>query len=201
MNAKNEDLPKLQAPGAGLPFAQRLAIQFWFGPIVSKRTPLSECRKSFEILTAKTIDRYQSINPISRETKVLVSPIMGLEDSSRYWSANDVLEHVLIVTKMMETVILTLASGRKLNAVADVAKVKPKGDRAPDPLKQFSDYMTPLMQTFEEKLSAPGMNILSPLTFRHPWFGEITARQWYWLTGQHLGIHYTQIKKIATHLK
>lgn len=196
-----QDQIKLQAPGAGLPLSQKIAIKLWLGPFVSKRTAPADCRRMFEGLSHKIADRYRSIKPEMRDVKVLVDPIPGLEDSSRNWSANELLEHLMIVNTAAETVILTLAAGRRMNATVDIAKLKPRGQKPEDPIKEYEDYSFKLMERLDSELSKPGMNLHSTTTLHHPWFGPFTARQWYWLLGMHSGIHYKQIKEIARNLQ
>lgn len=188
--------PKLQAPGAGLPFSQRVALKLWYGPYVSKRTPRETCRATYEKLTTKLIALVEKVPASQRGTRILVAPIPGVEDSSRFWSLNEVLEHLLIVTRQTEAVILSLASGRTPDGKADPAKVKPLG-KGGDQLEEFATYSRALMNRLDEALAAPGMDFNSKLTFLHPWFGPFTARQWYWLLGSHHAIHYTQAKRIA----
>lgn len=200
MMKKTIDQPRLKAPGAGLPFLQRQLIQFWIGPVVSKRTPLTESRRAFESLSSKIVDRCRGIPVELWDTKVLVDPIIGLEDSSRHWSANEVLEHLMIVNRAIETVILTLASGRKMNATVDIAKLKPRGEKPTDPLREFEDYSRFLFERLDLELAQPGMNIHSTVSLQHPWFGPFLAKQWYWLLGSHAGIHYNQMKAIAREL-
>jgi hypothetical protein len=190
-----ENPPRLQPPGAGLPIAERLFLRLWLAPVVSKRIPRSESRAVFERLSQKLIDQVAAIPAEKRNLPILVDPIRGLEDSSRYWSLNGVLEHLLIVTRSMESIILGLASGKIPDGKADIAKVKPKHlDR--DTLPEFQAYAPGLFESLDKKLAEPGMSFDSPLPFRHPWLGDLTARQWYWLAGSHLGIHYKQAKEI-----
>jgi hypothetical protein len=197
MNTTTEkNIPKLQPPGAGLPLPQLLVVKFWYGAIVSKRTPRKESRATYERMTAKLIALASSLTPEQRATKVLVDPMPGLEDSSRFWSINGVLEHLMIVASGMERAILSLASGVVPDAVADTAKVKPK-QSGEDWLKAFQDFAPGFLARIDEKLAQPGMNADSRLRFRHPWFGPITAHQWYWLAGSHQGLHYRQAKAIA----
>lgn len=195
----NTSEPKLQAPGAGLPFPQRMALKFWFGPIVSKRTPREKARTNYEALVQKLIREVSKISPDSRKKKILVKPLRGLEDSSRYWSLNDLLEHLLIVSRATEAAILSLSAGKVPTGKADVAAVKPHGLQQ-DLLQEFAAYAPTLIQKLDEQLSKPGMDFSSPLQYTHPWFGPFTARQWYWLLGAHLGIHYTQAKEIIKQL-
>ncbi|HTL12193.1 MAG TPA: hypothetical protein VL588_06885, partial [Bdellovibrionota bacterium] len=101
--------PQLQKPGAGLPLYQRAYLRLWLKPVVSRRMPREEVRASFDRLAGKLIEKISEIPAELRNTKILVEPIRGLEDSSRYWSLNGVLEHVLIVSQGLETIILMLA--------------------------------------------------------------------------------------------
>jgi hypothetical protein len=186
---------KLQPPGAGLPLSQRLVIKFWLGPVVSKRATLAESRANYEGLTRKIIEKVAGVPPVKRTVKVLVKPLVGLEDSSRFWSLNDVLEHLTIVSTAIEAGILSLASGVVPDTKADTAKVKPKGADH-DLLAEYTAFGPVLLARLDEKLAKPGLDINSPLTHRHPWFGPFTARQWYWLLGGHQGVHYQQVKEI-----
>jgi hypothetical protein len=196
MNTTTQQPPiKLQPPGAGLPLAQRLVLKLWLGPVVSKRSSLAECRANYEGLTRKIIEKVAAVPAEKRTVKVLVKPIIGLEDSSRFWSLNDVLEHLTIVSTAIESGILSLASGVVPSTKADVAKVKPKGADH-DLLAEYSAFGPGLLARLDEKLARPGLDINSPLTHEHPWFGQFTARQWYWLLGGHQGIHYQQVKQI-----
>lgn len=192
--------PKLQPPGAGLPLAQRVVLKLWFGPFVSRYTPPSESRKSYEAITRKLVDRVSDIPAETRKIKILVDPIPGLEDSSRYWSLNELLEHLLIVSKGVEKTILSLASGVVPEGKADIAKLKP-GKAEGDFLNEFTAYAPGLMKQIDERLKQPGMDFNSSFRFRHPWFGPFTARQWYWILGSHQAIHYRQAKEIMSGLK
>jgi hypothetical protein len=193
--AADSDIPKLQAPGAGLPLPQRLAIRLWYGPVVSRRASFADSRLSYESLVGKIIGVVSAIPPELRSIKVLVAPMIGLEDSSRFWSAHGVLEHLLIVGHAMEAVILSLGAGRIPPGVADTAKVKPAQAEG-DWLAEFSAYAPSLAAKLDEKLAAPGMDADSAVEFRHPWFGPMTLRQWYWLLANHQGVHYQQLKGI-----
>jgi hypothetical protein len=170
------------------------------GPVSSKRTPRAHSRARYERLTAKIIEVVKAIPPEARRIRVLVDPIPGLEDSSRHWSLNGLLEHLLIVSKGIEEIILSLSSGTLPAGEANTAKVKPH-DMIQERLAEFVDYAPDLMKRLDNKLSEPGRNYESPLKFRHPWFGPFTAKQWYWLLSGHQSIHYQQAKAIAQKLK
>src|SRR5688572_28967817 len=100
--------PKLQPPGAGLPLYQRIVLKLWYGPVVSKRISLPACRQHYEGLTQNLNDDICECRPQHLALPVLVRPIPGLEDSSRYWFLNGVLELLMTGSKGMEVVILSL---------------------------------------------------------------------------------------------
>ncbi len=199
MKPNTTDTPKLAPPGSGLPLIQRLALKLVIGPFVSKRVPPTKSRENYELLTRKIIEKVSKIPLELRSKKVLVSPIQGLEDSSRYWSLNGTLEHLLIVSKQMEPLILALASGVVPPGEANIAKVKPK-DAPEDQFELFQAYAPGLMARLDQALLKPGMSLKSSAVFFHPWFGNLNAQQWYWLLASHQGIHYQQIKKIISGL-
>lgn len=190
--------PKLQAPGAGLPFSQRIFLKWITGPILSKRKSPAECRADYERLVDKFIQKASQVPAELRATRVLVEPMAGLEDSSRFWSLSGVAEHLLIVSRGMESIILSLSAGKIPGVKADVAAVKPRHQE--DSLGEYVNYAPALMKRIDDRLAEPGMNFHSPLKFVHPWFGGITARQWYWLLSAHQGIHYRQAKSIIEKL-
>lgn len=178
---------------------QRLFIKTWLGPVVSRRTPLARVRENYEGIVAKLIAKVEAVPPAKRATRVLIDPLPGLEDSSRYWSVNEVLEHLLIVSRQIERAIIELSAGKVPGGKADTAAVKPRGENR-DLLEEFRAYAPEALQRVDKATRAPGSSLESPVLFRHPWFGELTARQWYWLMGSHVGIHYRQAKAIIAGL-
>ncbi len=192
--------PKLQPPGAGLPFLQKFALRFLIGPIQTKRTPWETSRSRYEKTTTKILKTIENIPSEKRKTKILVDPIIGLEDSSRYWSVDMLLEHLLIVSKNIENIILALADGSVPKVMVDTARVKPtsaSSDQSSSHLfSEFNSFAPLLMQRLDTQMK----NRDSKLTLRHPWFGECTARQWYWVLAAHQNIHWQQLKQIKNNL-
>ena len=105
----------------------------------------------------------------------------------------------LIVGKSIEGVIFSLCVGKVPDEKADVAKVKPT-NLLSDPLSELKIFAPDLMKRIDEVLLKPGMSLNSKSKFTHPWFGDMTAKQWYWLLSRHQGIHYRQAKEIIQRL-
>ena len=188
--------PKLQAPGAGLPLVQRIALKLFVGPFISKRVPWEVSRARYEKLTNKILTTAESITDEKRKIKILVDPIVGLEDSSRYWSVDMLLEHLLIVATQMEAMILNLSLGIRMDKKVDIAKVKPteasSSQSTVDILAQYKAFAPDLMK----RLDLGMKDRESPLSHYHPWFGQLNARQWYWLFTGHQSVHWNQLKQI-----
>ncbi|MGE0632549.1 MAG: hypothetical protein AB7O96_09090 [Pseudobdellovibrionaceae bacterium] len=199
MNQESASAIELQKPGAGLPLPQRVMLKFWLGPFVSKRATWMDNRKMYEAVTQKIIDRVERVAAEKRDKKILVPPQRGLEDSSRFWSINETLEHLLMVIGGTEYIILQLSSGSPPDLKVDIAKLKPKGSEE-DLFSTFKKRAPVVMRDLDENLKQKGMNRDSNSKHHHPWFGSITAKQWYWLLAMHQAIHANQVKKITESL-
>ena len=196
MEKSSNSSVKLAPPGAGLPFAERLFARWLAGPVLSKIVPLDQARADYERHTNTVLSIAHAMPLELRNQPVLIRPIGGLEDSSRNWSMNGVLEHLLTVSKAVEGVILSLAKEVVPPGSADPAKVKPKGgDR--DWLDEFSTFAPGLLVRIDQQIQSGGLTLDSKSTFVHPWFGPFNARQWYWLLSRHQGIHAHQARLIA----
>jgi hypothetical protein len=118
--------------------------------------------------------------------------MIGLEDSSRNWSALMVAEHLVTVGDQMSELILGLSQGRTDFPPADPAKVKPAGTySALDGLTRFQAFL----DRFEQRLASV-QNRESRFRFRHPWFGKLTAVQWHAVALLHQGLHRRQCEAI-----
>ncbi|MBI3544621.1 MAG: DinB family protein [Deltaproteobacteria bacterium] len=189
--------PKLDRPGAGVPLMLRLVMRYYLGPFKAGKADWRESREQGDRIHAKILQAVEGLTEAQLSKKVLVPPQPGLEDSSRYWSIAMALEHLLITHPLMSHAIVELTNGRLPDGKADTAAVKPLGTMAPkDAVAQFRGLAARIFVELETKIG----DRHSPLTFDHPWFGPFKARQWYWLIGQHAGLHYQQIKKIKAGL-
>ncbi len=183
--------PKLQQPGAGLPFFEGLFLKHIFMPVTLKIMPWDESQKMLVEQTEKILGLYQSITPENRSKKVLIPRLMGLEDSSRYWSANMTLEHVIIVTKAMTNVMLMLNAEKTVSGVISTADVKPKG-LSDDDMK--GEFWQAMHDCADQVRSIKNRNSIA--THDHPWFGPLNTHGWHTLLPVHHNIHRRQLEKI-----
>lgn len=197
--------PNLDKPGAGLPFLQSLAVRYWVGPHLSKKADLNRVSEAYEGITQKILKSVQDTDEGLRQVPVFVTPIAGLEDSSRFWSLTDVMEHILIVTPFIQKIVLSLdaiENGNRneyqsLQAI-DIAKAKPT--RVLSPSEIFEEYQKAIPGLSVKLLSGlsqkakegKGLKVTHP----HPWMGPFNTRQWFWLLASHHQIHWKQTKQI-----
>jgi uncharacterized damage-inducible protein DinB len=191
MNATD---PLLQKPGAGLPWVETLLLRYWHIPRLSKKMSWDECDRFFVRECQRILTLIENVSSASLKTKVLVDPLPGLEDSSRFWSVAMTLEHILIVSHELAKVIETLSRGEKLLEEIEIAKVKPLGvANSEKVLQEFRD----LGSNFTTELNSRVLDRRSPATHNHPWFGKLNTNQWHWLVASHVAIHRKQIQQIV----
>lgn len=184
--------PKLDKPGAGLPFPSNLFVRYVLGPLKSRKNTYEENAERFELEAARLLRLTKDMSEEELTQKILVPRLPGLEDSSRYWSAAMTLEHVMIVAEGMGYIIEKLGRGEDPGVRVDTAKVKPLGElsgRAT--LARFEKFLG-----HSSRVLARVVDRDSPVTHEHPWFGSLTAGQWFWVMGVHNTLHRRQIEAI-----
>lgn len=188
--------PQLEKPGAGLPFLESLFVRLWVGPFQSRRNSKEQNLKLFRFLGGRLLKEARLVPAAKRDVKVLVPRMKGVEDSSRHWSANELLEHLMITGRPMRGLIETLAAGKTSDYVVDIANFKPRGayaggDAAPD----FAAFLEETAAALERL----PIGDAGPV-HEHPWLGPINALQWTWILAGHNGLHLRQLQAIRAGL-
>lgn len=180
----------LQPPGAGLPPVELFISRIGFRLLklfVSQRGASKWFRSEAEqILTLA-----RTLAPAEAARRVLIPRLPGLEDSSRYWSVDMTLEHLVIVNTATVGVIEALAAGRTINHVVSTADVKPSATPGPEMIERFEATARDYLARVE---AIPDLR--SKVTLKHPWFGPFTALNWHRLAALHHRIHRKQIERI-----
>jgi len=185
---------KLAPPGAPLPLLQQLVLRYIVGPHLAGRTTWEQDQARFSEAGNKILEIVQGKSSASLARQVLVPPMRGLEDSSRFWSAAMAMDHLLIVGKQIGAVTVALSKGVTPPGKASTATVKPTTQRDPEEVRaEFALFVENHMGEVLGRVE----NRESSLTFAHPWFGPLTAKKWFWLLGEHQNIHLKQLLEIA----
>jgi hypothetical protein len=117
--------------------------------------------------------------------------LLGLEDSSRFWSPFMVLEHLVIVDTNMLRIMTDLVAGRLHPDEARIEDFKPAPSAGRPSLAAFDE----LVARFDSRIpSWPKLH--TRCRHVHPWFGPLDAHRWLCLAGLHHGIHRRQLKRI-----
>ena len=195
-NSESES-PRLEAPGAGLPHFEALLQRFVIFPMLCKITTYDSAIRLFEKETKLLLREVTLIPEPLRDKRVLIPRLPAIEDSSRFWSAAMVLEHLIIVGSRIKIVAQHLARGETPPGKADVAEVKPPGElEGKFCINEYKKYSDDFLQS----IRALRGDQWAKATFEHPWFGALTLHKWICLAAIHQRIHRRQIEAIISRL-
>lgn len=181
--------PKLDAPGKGLPFYERLAIKHVALPKFYKATSWDD-RVALFVRQGDKLAALVKANEQRADERVLVSRVPGLEDSSRYWSLNMVLTHLISVGSDMGQLVVDLSRGRVPDRMVDIASYKPKAGTT---VEAFTEFQA----GFLKRMSDEVQDRESKARFPHPWFGPFTADMWLGMAALHQRLHRQQAEAIV----
>lgn len=133
----------------------------------------------------------QSLLPNAFQKRVRIKPLWGIEDSSRDWSAEMVLEHLIEVGVRIATAIIELSHGEKPGT--PIGDAIPGGGRGHALIEDYAAFLDDYAATLSEDVG----NRDSKLTCPHPWFGELTAHRWACLGAFHQAQHRRHLEEIV----
>ncbi len=198
-NERSDSSPpvELQPPGAGLPLFQAFALRHIMFPAFCLLTPWDKAIRLF-MQEGERLTEYARTLPAEQlNIPVLIKAPIGIEDSSRNWSAAMVLEHLIEVGSRIATGVTELTNDRPVSVRADIAEVKPKGVGMDEIIPLYRAFL----QDFQVRTTGLVGNREASATMPHPWFGELNARQWLCLAALHQIIHRQQMQRILVGLR
>jgi hypothetical protein len=186
--------PQLAPPGAGLPPVELAIARFLFaaGGIMASRAASTA---KFQAEREKIRRLLAHLDPELGARRVLIKRVMGMEDSSRYWSIWMTLDHLRIIHEAFIRVIGALAMGVKSGRQASTAAVKPSAGLDATILPRYEASCDALLAA-----AAAVPELRTPVRFAHPWFGPLDAAGWYRIAGVHMAIHRVQMERIIAGL-
>lgn len=181
----------LAPPGSGLPGPERLLAS---SLLQGMRALLSKDRLSrwLQHETARSISLAASLPRPLSSRRVLTPRLTGLEDDSRNWSANMVLQHLFIVIGGIRQLSEALADDQAFAREVRIADVKPEPAAGPEQqllLRHAVDEYTALIDSLGDLRSAG--------RHTHPWFGRLDLRGWHALSAMHATAHRRQLQHIV----
>lgn len=179
---------------AGLPWYERRAADLALRVYASFASPAAILR-SFrsDALQARTLA--QGISETQGRARIPIPRFPGIEDSSRVWSVYMTLDHLVMVNTAIMALIHAICVDHNHGAEIRIEDIMPHADAGPDRIQALEVAVERYTDVVER---------LGPLRSRerhpHPWFGDLTARQWHALAAIHNRTHRAQIEKILRRL-
>lgn len=190
-------IASLEKPGAGIAWYYQRFSHLVLAPLVANRASWASSRRRLPKLHAAVRGAVSGLDEARCRQRVLVPRLLGLEDSSRYWSVAMTVRHMHIVSPLMAQVVVRLSHHEDIAERVDFAAVKPEVERnATDAIAAYFAFADGVLEELEAKVGDRD----SPTTLPHPWFGPLTARGWYWLLATHTLVHLRQVRAIRQRL-
>ena len=179
----------LDKPGAGLPWHQEKFIQYFVVPVMPMVLNWDRGLRFLQKQVAEILELVKDLNEETLSKQVLVPPMFALEDSSRFWSINMVIEHIVMVNLGTYEIVDMLSQEKGIERELGTAKVKPfKNTNHTKSLIVFEKAYSRMIKKNSKKVSR--------MTKSHPWFGPFNNTTWHAFIGVHNKVHKKQIQKI-----
>ena len=183
---------KLAAPGDGLPKLEKFFIKTFLVPCVKFVFTWESALKLLNKEAMRIENIVCKIKKDDLQKRVLIDRIFGIEDNSRDFSVNMVLEHLVIVGTGITRVIQSLSNEEAFAQEITIQGVKPHANGV-DTLNEFLDFIKEYNVFIE---SLPKKKSL--MTKKHPWFVEFNNFEWSAFMFIHTRVHRRQIAAIYT---
>jgi hypothetical protein len=196
--AKDDGGGTLEPAGAGLPPMELLIAKTLQLPLAFATTSNAQAMKLFLQEARYHVDLVSKLSPEARDRRVLVPKLPLIEDSSRFWSAGMVLEHLIIAGERMGVIIQSLSGGKMPTGMASIADLKPPGKIGGEQI--IEEYAT-FVDRFIKRMNniEPSVNKRN-ITYAHPWYGPLGINQWICLSALHQKTHTKQLQAIRSRL-
>lgn len=182
--------PALEAAGAGLPPVEARFFRHGL-PVLSRALTRDCARKIFLQEGQRILYLAQDLADWELEEPVLVKRPFGVEDSSRYWSMEMLLEHLIVSGMAMHKIMRQLSAGARPPQGPRVADGKPQGGRGPHIRDEFRRFLQKFADSCDELIFPPRP------TVAHPWTSEMNACQWFKFSALHHWMHRVHAERIA----
>jgi hypothetical protein len=171
-------------------FFMGAAVKTWFA-LTSRDRASRQIRKSLDKYLALT----RMINAETGALRILVPPMMGIDEDMRNWSLLMVLQHNAIVNRSIASIVESLVRGEEPKGAGaiDMKKdVMPSPDCGEEQIQAFSSSV-------EEHLRAVSgfRRLRNSLRKRHSMFGEFDAHCWHCMFSFHLLVHHRQAEYVV----
>lgn len=183
-------IPQLEKHGRGLPSLELLIGKVGFA-LYRSRSSRQGATARFKSESQQLISLASSVSEEVGKQRVLIKRIMGIEDSSRFWSVFMVLDHLLIADRLTIKIMESLSMEKEFTQEIRIEDIKPQSARGKEVIDEFQCLITDYILCLEKITSWH-----SKQYHTHPWFGPLNAHGWHCFTAFHHFIHRRQLHRI-----
>ena len=191
----SSELKGLAPAGAGLPRGRALLLRYAAFPLLKRLVSFERALSHFEKEGRRAAALCEGLSRERLFGRVMVPPLFGLEENSRYYSPAMVLMHLLIVGQALRERIPRLSRGERPDKEVRIEEYKPYTDIPEDIVKRYRRFVEGFRLTLLENLD----DIHAPHRYEHPWFGPLNPKEWMVMGAIHQTVHRRQIEAILTH--
>ena len=181
--------PRLQPAGAGLPAVEARFFRHGL-PLLSRAISRDAARKMFLREGNRILYLAQDLADWELEERVLVKRPFGIEDSSRYWSMEMLMEHLIMTGVATHKIIRQLSIGVRPQQRPTISQGKPQGGRGPRVRDEFARFLNKFAESSDDLTLPPRP------TLAHPWTGEMNALQWFKFAALHNWMHRVHAERL-----
>ena len=182
-------------PGDGLPRGEFLLIRLLLIPLVRTFFTWQIAFWLFKREARIIISLLEELNEEEKLQQIVIDKTFAIEDHSRQFSLNMVIEHLYITGRKVMEIITALSQEREYSEVVTIAGVKPFANRS-GTLVDFKAFIDEY-KTFFAALPKHHSKMTKP----HPWFYSFNNFDWNSFMYMHTFIHRRQIQAIIAALK
>lgn len=182
-------------PGEGLPRGEFLVIRLFLIPLVRTFFTWHIAFWLFDREARIIISLLNRLSEDERLRQIIIDKTFAIEEHSRQFSLNMVIEHLCITGRKVMGVIDALSHEKSFDEPLTIEGVKPFENKA-DTLSEFKAFVEEYNRFFaslEKKHSR--------MTKPHPWFRSFNNFDWNAFMYMHTFIHRRQIEAIIKALK
>lgn len=181
---------RFEKAGGGLPEKERLFIRVFLVPLVRVLMNWTIARVLIKREVKIINNLVKNISTEKLQQKMAIDRTFAIEDNSRQFSINEVLEHLVIAGSLVRNVIETLSQEKDVEFDIKIEDVKPKENKQ-NQIKEFLEFYNKY-DSFIKYLPKKQ----SKKTKAHPWFVRFNNFDWNIFMFMHTFIHRRQIEAI-----
>lgn len=186
-NLRRSGVPEM---GAGLPPFEAWVFRHLGFPLVAKALGHNAAHKLFVREGQRILYLAQDLDDFDLEQPVLVRRPMGVEDRSRHWSMELLLEHLMLMGIHVRDSVRQLRKGVRPLRRFEASDFNPKGGRSPRIREEYSRFLEGFETLFEHH------DLPSEPTHTHSAFGELSAGEWLKFAAVHYKLHRSHAERI-----